>query len=232
VCEFNILIVGVSIRIEAIFPSTKSFCKDYLTTKEPEFTITITQSDIDFERDITMNHFSDAYLETLALHRKLAVKLLDYDVLLIHGSVVAVDGQAYLFAAKSGTGKTTHTRLWIKNFPDAYVVNGDKPLVKITNDNAIAYGTPWRGKENYGTNTNIPLKAICMLERDTYNHIEQITKNEALPMLFQQIYCHNDREAMSKTLGLINRLRNNTELYRLGCNMLDEAAYVAYEGMR
>jgi hypothetical protein len=198
--------------------------------------VRILQSDIEFERgksaSVTVCKFSDAYLETLAVYRKIVERLLDYDVLLFHGSAVAVDGQAYLFAATSGTGKTTHTNLWTKNIPKAYVVNGDKPLLKINDDGVTVYGTPWQGKENYGRNISVPLKAVCQLERSDTNHIEPITIKESLPMLFQQSYRPNDIDSMNKTIELINKLGMNTKLYRLGCNMQDEAAFVAYEGMR
>ena len=101
-----------------------------------------------------------------------AARLIDFDVLLFHGSVVAVDGQAFLFTAKSGTGKTTHTRLWLKQIPGCHVLNGDKPLLLFRNDGIYACGTPWQGKENYGTNEILPLKSICLFNRDIKNHKE------------------------------------------------------------
>ena len=100
------------------------------------FTIVTTQSDIDFEREksaredtkegIPIRHFSDAYLETLAVYRKIADHLLSCDTLLFHGSVIAVDGEGYLFTAKSGTGKSTHTRLWREYFGERAVMVNDE----------------------------------------------------------------------------------------------------------
>ena len=159
--------------------------------------------------------------------------MIDYDTILFHGSVIAVDGVGYLFTAKSGTGKSTHTRLWRECFGErAVMVNDDKPLLKITHNGVIAYGTPYNGKHRLGSNISVPLKAICILIRDTVNHIEPITRNQAYTKLLQQVYRPADGEKMMKTLDLLDRLADSIKLYQLGCNMDISAAQVAYEGMQ
>jgi hypothetical protein len=210
---------------------------------QADFSVRISQDDIDFEREksiredevegVPIRHFSDAYLETLALYRKIAVRVLDDDILLFHGSVVAVDGEGYLFTAKSGTGKSTHTRLWREYFGErAIMVNDDKPLLKVTDSGVIVYGTPWDGKHRLSSNISVPLKAICVLERDQSNHIESISAKEAFPMLLQQSYRPSEPEPMLKTLSLVEKLGKKVKLYRLGCTMDLSAAQVAYNGMR
>lgn len=211
-------------------------------TTESVTRIRITQSDIDFEREksaredikegIPIRHFSDAYLETLAVYRKIADYLLSCDTLLFHGSVIAVDGEGYLFTAKSGTGKSTHTRLWREYFGErAVMVNDDKPLLHITDSGVTAYGTPWDGKHRLSTNIAVPLKGICILTRDTTNHIEQAEPHAAYPMIVQQTNRSLTVDGMKQTLSLIDRMLNVVPVYRLGCNMDIEAARVAYEGM-
>ena len=206
------------------------------------FTIVTTQSDIDFEREksaredtkegIPIRHFSDAYLETLAVYRKIADHLLSCDTLLFHGSVIAVDGEGYLFTAKSGTGKSTHTRLWREYFGErAVMVNDDKPLLHITDSGVTAYGTPWDGKHRLSTNTAVPLKGICILARDTTNHIEPVEPHAVYPLIVQQTNRSLSADGMKQTLSLIDRMLNVVPVYRLGCNMDIEAARVAYEGM-
>ena len=158
--------------------------------------------------------------------------LVQKNVLLMHGAVVAVDGQAYLFTAKSGTGKTTHTRLWLRQFGvRAVMVNGDKPLIHITRKGATVYGTPWDGKEHLSRNIACPLKAVCILTRSETNHIERISPKEALTMLCQQSYRPAQPAALRKTLALVDLLSSSVPLYKLGCNMEPEAALVAYHGM-
>lgn len=239
---FYIGLAGLTISVNAIYDSTALYCKKYLSEKTPDFDIVIQDSDLDYERQksaqsdesegVPIRSFSDEYLETLAVYRKIAERMPRYDTVLFHGSVVAVDGVGYLFTAKSGTGKSTHTRLWREAFGKrAQMINDDKPLLKITSDEVFAYGTPWDGKHHLSTNTSVPLKAICILHRDKENHIERISKKEAYSMLLQQVYRPADSNMMLKTLQLLDRLGDRIALYSLGCNMELDAARVSYGGM-
>lgn len=143
-----------------------------------------------------------------------------------------MDSKAYLFTAKSGTGKSTHTQLWKKWFGErAVFINDDKPLLKISAQGVTVYGTPWDGKHHRSTNTSCPLKAVCILTRNTENSIQRIDKKAALPMLCQQSYRPCSPIGTQKTLALVNRLGSSVPLYRLGCNMEPEAALVAYHEM-
>lgn len=240
--QFNIALGGQTIEIHALNPYVKEFCKNYLTDSPVDFSIKILQSDIEFERQksvhedeiegIPIRHFSDEYLETLAVYRKIAEKMPDYDTLLFHGSAIAVDGVGYLFTAKSGTGKSTHTCLWREQFGDrAIMVNDDKPLLKVLGSGVTVYGTPWDGKHRLSSNISVPLKAICILNRDSENHIEPFRKKDAWPMLLQQCYRPDDPEKMLKVLSLLDKLADNIDLYSLGCTMEPEAALVSYKGM-
>ena len=240
--SFCIRLADVGIRIEPMFGYIKEYCRDYLTEEEAMFAVRTEPEDIAFERERSTREaeregraeavYSDAYLETLAVYRKIAAQMLDYGTLLFHGSVIAVDGVGYLFAAKSGTGKSTHTRLWRERFGDrAVMVNDDKPLLKITDSGVIAYGTPWDGKHRLSTNMAVPLKAICVLTRSEENRIGEIQPKDAYQMLLQQTYRPADGAAMLQTMKLIDGMMENTRFYRLGCNMSPEAAEVAFDGM-
>ena len=175
------------------------------------------------------------YLETLALYRKIAEGLVSRGVFLLHGSAVAVDGEVYIFIAPSGTGKSTHTALWrrllIPRGHEVVMVNDDKPLIHIGENGVTVYGTPYNGKHRLGSNISIPLKAICILTRDTDNHIEPVTREQAYPILLQQTYRPKDRLKTIKTLTLINKLADQVKLYLLGCNMDISAAKISFEGM-
>lgn len=221
-------------------PTTSAWMEEAIKV---DILIQTTQKDIIYERErsaredekegIPIRHFSDSYLETLAVYRKLAEQLLDYDTLLFHGSVIAVDGVGYLFTAKSGTGKSTHTRLWREYFGErAVMVNDDKPLLWIGEEGVIVYGTPWDGKHRLSSNIAVPLKAICILNRGEQNHIQTITCKEAYSMLLQQTHRPTSAQGLSKTMQLLDKLSSKTKLYSLHCNMQLEAARIAYEGMQ
>ena len=145
--------------------------------------------------------------------------------------------QCYLFTAKSGTGKSTHARLWRETFGDRAVrVNDDKPLLRITKEGVTAYGTPWDGKHRLSTNTSVPLKGICIIERAADNRIVRLDTKEQLrsayPMMVQQTHKSSNPANARRTMELIDRLMEAVPIYRLSCNMEPEAAKVAYEGMQ
>ena len=209
--EFTVTLADVPVCIRAVHTAMETFLRDYLSDAQPAFCLEMTREDIDRERRKSEENraaeglppasFSDAYLETLAIYRKLAEELIERDVLLFHGSVIAVDGEAYLFTARSGTGKSTHTRLWREAFGErAQMINDDKPLLRISRDGVRAYGTPWNGKHRLGSAGSAPLKALCLLSRDRYNHIEAVSPEETFPMLYQQCHHPARSESMPKLL--------------------------------
>ena len=241
--EFTVKLADIPVRIRAIHPSMRRFLQDYLCEEEAALTICTREEDLERERvfgEISRREeglppvrCTEEYLETLAIYRKLAEWLPERDVVLFHGSVIAVDGQAYLFTAKSGTGKSTHTRLWRELFGDrAVMVNDDKPLLHIGKEGVTAYGTPWNGKHHLGGNLSAPLKALCILQRDKTNHIEPVSAEDAFAMLLQQSYRPETGTGMVKTLELLEKLSKQVKLYRLGCNMEPEAARISYQGMQ
>ena len=238
--EFSIKLAGIPIRVHALFRSTKEFCRYYLTEEPPLFEVTITMERIkkirmdaivcDLQGGRKPQNYTDNYLETLVLLEFVADEFLSRNILLFHGSAVAVDRKAYLFTAKSGVGKTTHTKLWLNNIPGTHVLNGDKPFLLFHEDDVYACGSPWRGKEGFGRNEMLPLAGICLLERDNSNHIESISYQEALSVLLFQSHKPAQDARMVTYLKLLSRL-SSVPLYRLGCNMENEAAWVSYKGM-
>ncbi len=254
--QFSIQLVENRILVDALFDSTKVFCKEYLCESEgADFSVSITPEDIEYEKQesaeedaamgIPTRPFKDEYLETLAVYRKICDQMPERDTFLFHCSAIAVDGKAYLFTAPSGTGKSTHTRLWREVFGDrAVMINDDKPLLRVVSGNTqtskdgtpvqpqfLVYGTPWDGKHRLSTNTVTPVAGICLLERGEGNGIERIAKEEAFPRLLQQTYRPQSPVALMKTMELLDAVASNVPLYKLRCNMEPEAARVAYAEM-
>ena len=230
-----------NLSITTLGSEVPDLCDGYHAEGVIAFSVVTVQKDIDLEREKNIREakieghppypFSDSYLEMLAVYRKIAERMPEYDTFLFHGSAISVDDMGYIFTAKSGTGKSTHARLWRNLMGErAVMVNDDKPLIRVTEDEAIVYGTPWDGKHRLSSNIAVPLKAICILERAEENHIVPITKSEALPMLIRQAYRPADPVALAKTLTLIDRL--NVRLYRLSCNMDISAAVLSYNTMK
>lgn len=241
--NFRIRLAGKTIEITCVSEYVLKRCGDYLTSGDADYSVTVTEEDIEKERLVCGKSvrgasggqppIPDREIEFLAVYRKIAALLLEDSVILFHGSVVAVDGNAYCFAAKSGTGKSTHTRLWREFLGDrAVMVNDDKPLFTVSENGVVAHGTPWNGKHHLASNISVPLKAICLLERSSVNAIEPITFDEAYPMLYQQTHRPADPEKLMKTLRLLDKMNGKVSFYRLKCNTDPEAAELSYQGMK
>lgn len=222
------------VRIESVYETVHVMCAAYADAGEPECVITITPADIEAERAYQGANSSllPQHYETAAVYRRLVEWLLEKDIVLFHGSCLAVGGNAYLFTAPSGTGKSTHAALWRKCYgEEVTMVNDDKPLLKITPQGVVAYGTPWNGKHRLGENIAVPLRAICFLERGTENRIEPAEYFESFPNLLSQVYRPEQKEALEHTLSLLDTLAEHVRFYRLTCTMDPAAAEVARQGL-
>ena len=223
------------ILIESIYPNVHEFFKGYEAQGTPDIVVSISEQDIFFEKGRTDEGatFPDFYLEELAVYRKICEKMPYFDSFLFHGSCICVDGDGYLFGAPSGTGKSTHAKLWCDNLGDrAIMVNDDKPILYVDGNNVYAYGTPYNGKHHRGTNMRVKLKALCIIHQAPDNKIEPMDKSEAYPLIIGQTYRTFDREAFIKTLDLVDKVLDNVKIYSLGCNMKREAFEVSFGEMR
>lgn len=242
--EGRYILADMCILIRSLYDEVQRMCADYRAPegREVDFVVETTPQDIEAERaqseqtrieeGLPPYEFDAPYLETLAVYREIATESVSRGRLLMHGSVIAVDGRAYMFTARSGTGKSTHVRLWRKLFGDrAVMVNDDKPIIRISGAEATVYGTPWDGKHRLSTNMSAPLQAICVLTRAAENTIREIRPNEALTMLIQQTYRPDEPELLMQTFDLIDLMAKNVRFYLLGCNMDPEAAVVSSNAM-
>ena len=161
-------------------------------------------------------------------------KLLDVEGFMLHSSAVAYENKAYLFSAPSGTGKSTHTEIWQKVFGSdkAVIINDDKPAIKLENGDFYVYGTPWSGKSDKNLNIRVPLQGICFIERSEKNYIERISTKDATHLILNQTVRPAYKGKMVNLLNLLDKLLVKIPVYRLGCNMEDEAAFTSYNAMK
>ncbi len=158
-------------------------------------------------------------------------QLAGFDGVMLHASCVEYEGKAYLFSARSGTGKSTHTHLWLKYLPGARIINDDKPAIRCVDGVYYAYGTPWSGKNDESINVGVPISGIAFLSRGE-NSIKKIPGFMALKPFMDQTVRPNDKELMSKALDIINGILTDIPIYHLTCDMSEEAVRTSYEGMR
>lgn len=175
---------------------------------------------------------SDDMGEYLASGAVFYKHLLDYDGLMLHSSCVVVDNKAYLFTADCGTGKSTHTQLWLSLFGDrSFVLNDDKPAIRMENDSWYAYGTPWSGKYDISVNTRIPVAGIAAIERGETNEITPFSGLPAINAIMKQVNRPKAAEYRAKLMELMDKLITEVPIWKLRCNMNPEAAVISYEAM-
>ena len=240
--EFSIRIAGCTAAVTSLFDSTRDYCARYLTDAQPDFTVTVTREDLAFEQDFLNQEadeeglrrrvFTEPFLERAAIQRQVAEQLLSRGVLLLHGSAVAVDGKGYLFTAKTGTGKSTHTRLWRQVFGSrAVMINDDKPFVRVTPTGITLWGAPWSGKHGLDTNVSVPLAGICILERGVENTIVPADPQQAVRFLMGQCLYPRDTAEQFRLHVLLQALADGTALWRMQCTISPEAAQIAHRAM-
>ena len=239
--NFTINVAEKNIRFHVSYSSSKEFCSRYLSENPADLEITVGTEDLAKERsllaqvDADASLFSGPNLERCSMHRKLADQMLDFNTLLCHGSVIAVDGKAYMFVASSGTGKSTHARIWRENLSDqheVFMVNDDMPFLKVTDNQVIAFGSPWDGKHRLSWNVGVPLVAMAKLERDTKNSIELMKQEDRIKQFVSGAYIPKATAPKLKAIQLLyDTVVCRVPCYRLQCNMEPEAAFVSYRGM-
>lgn len=176
-------------------------------------------------------HLSDEDCEYLMSGGSFYQQLLKFDGMLLHSSAVVKDGKAYLFTAPCGIGKSTHTKLWIENFKDAYILNDDKPALRLENGIFYAYGTPWSGKYDKSCNVGVPVAGICVLRRGKENKIEPYGGRKALYDMLEQTIRSKSSTLQGELLETLDKLMTNVPVWKMECNMEKEAAYLSYHTM-
>ena len=227
----DILLSGLKIRIEHKYDHMARFCKDYTALFDlPDIVATASEEAVLKEKEMVPK--AAIYdCESLCIYRAVAEQLPAFSRFVFHGAAIEYDGNAYLFTAPSGTGKTTHINLWRRYLGDKVnVINGDKPIINVGNI-SIVYGTPWAGKEGYQRNASAPIKAICILKQGKVNKITKLQKAEAVNHLMRQVYLPQDKTALSQTLALLGKLIETTPVYILECDISEQAFLTSFNEM-
>lgn len=176
--------------------------------------------------------FSD-FTSTLGVENSDAVKnvlgrlfyevILHFDGIVVHASTIVYDGKAVTFTAPSGTGKSTHTELWKKYYPETININDDMPAVRIINDKFYAFGTPWCGKTTINKNMSAPLHAMVFIERAEECSISEITPMEAFVRMMRELPISPFKSQSDLMMSMMNKLFSKVPAYLLKCNISKDA---------
>lgn len=150
----------------------------------------------------------------------------------LHASAVVLDGEAYLFSAPSGMGKSTHTALWLRSFEGSYILNDDKPVIFPENEGVTVWGTPFAGKTDLQVNLGVPLRGICFLKQGNENIITPITEERAIALTLNNTYRPKNAEEMNLLLDMIEKVVERADIFEMSCRNEFAAAEMSYNAMK
>lgn len=178
--------------------------------------------------DAVMRHFGLNSVIMLCY----AFSVAPFDTVLVHASLVRKDGCGYAFCAKSGTGKSTQVSNWLRYIPGCDLMNDDNPIIRITDDKVIVYGSPWSGKTPCYRNVKAPLGGIAQIVRAKENSLEPLKGINAfvtfLPSCSTMKWDERIYRYISHTMA---KIVERVPMYNLHCLPDADSARVASSGM-
>ena len=227
-------IADLIVEYTAKYDDLKRLSEQFVYSGEGKTDITLSVTDKQLENMLSRSVEGTTIggIENLAISSEFNHEAIKHGVMLVHSSALIYNNGAYLFSADSGVGKSTHTKLWLKAFGDkVHIMNDDKPVVRLYDDHAQAYGTPFDGGSGIALNESYPLKAIIFVERGEENSVRIPENKEIIQKLYFQTARMVNRETAEKMLVNMERLLHLTKFYVLTCNMDISAAYTAYNSI-
>lgn len=149
----------------------------------------------------------------------------------IHSSVVMHQGKSILFLGESGTGKSTHTALWLKYLPNTELLNDDSPFIRIEADGSVqAYGSPWSGKIPCYKNRHTPIAAFVRLSQAPHNRIRRLKRNEAIGALLPSfsVSLLHEKKLAESIYAIVSQALQQTPVYHLECLPNADAVHLVY----
>ncbi|MCL2508291.1 MAG: hypothetical protein FWF05_03850 [Oscillospiraceae bacterium] len=226
-------IAGLTVRFTPRYALLRERGEKYAVSDEETSDITINVADSRIaELQLSAPHLSEELCEYMLTGADFYRELVRFDGMLLHASAVALDGDAYLFSAKSGVGKSTHARLWLDYFGGrSVIINDDKPAVRIVGGRAFVFGTPFCGKDDVNENMSAPLKAVCFLEQSARNGIERLSGARAVYALLNQSLRPTGGGEMDRLMSTVKIIVNSVPVYRMKCTATLDAAEMAYNAI-
>lgn len=152
---------------------------------------------------------------------------------MMHASLVRQNGYGYAFIAKSGTGKSTQVSMWLRYLPGCDLMNDDNPIVRIIDDKAYIYGSPWSGKTPCYRNIKAPLGAITRIDRAKHNSVDVLSPVEAFASILPSCSTMKwDLEIFNNICNTVTKLIETTGIYTLHCLPNKEAAEVCNQAIK
>ncbi len=225
---FYLSLCGLKVKVDNIYPEIENISGDYIIPPQtPDITITISPEDIEKEKALYPEN-SLSHLEVVVVMRKLTRAILPFKVFLMHSVALKYQNRAYLFAGKSGAGKSTHTELWQKFIPQTEIINDDKPLIRLEEDGFYVWGTPWLGKESRGKNDSAKIHAVCFIEQSKDISITPLSPQAVLSRIFNQVEYIKEPALNTILIELIDEFIKSVPFYLLKCDISKKSVDIAF----
>jgi hypothetical protein len=149
----------------------------------------------------------------------------------IHSSVIVFNEQAIMFLGESGSGKSTHTKLWLQHIPDSFILNDDSPVLCIEDGKPYVFGSPWSGKGKCYINERYPVAALVRLKQNPANKIDLLNKLESFGALYPSFppAFLKDEYLEENICTIISKVIATTPVYKLLCLPDKDAAMLVWE---
>ena len=243
--EFKMSFAGICVAVRCRYPQVRELCRDYLTqTGKPDFSFEVSDAELTTEAARLPNEAKAFpwFTEFNLIFRGVMSAAPYFGVLAVHGAAISYcdakgghpDALGYIFTAPSGTGKSTHIKLWKKYLAGKVdIINGDKPVISFSGGDILISSTPWSGKEGWQRNCSVRLGGVCILTRGKENTVKRVKPGECLHILMNQIFVPvSDPGAASLSLELFDRLcRSWVPFYLLSCDVSEEAVAASFSAL-
>ena len=229
--KMKLLIAGLTVELEPKYEDTKRLAAPFICgdDRKPDIRLRVSDEYLDDLMSRAAEGSTVGQMENFAFSSVFNQRAIPFRTMLVHSSALIYDGGAYLFSGDSGVGKSTHTRLWLKAFGDrVHIMNDDKPVVRLYDDRAVCYGTPFDGGSGIALNESYPLKAIIFIERGEQNSVRIPDSREIIQRLYFQTAHFVSRAVAAEMLGNFDRLLSLTPFYVLTCNTDISASHTAF----
>ena len=151
----------------------------------------------------------------------------------LHSSVIVYNNSAVLFLGESGTGKSTHTRLWLNHIAGSRLLNDDSPILSIDEGETNVHGSPWSGKGQIYVNESYPVKAIVRIKQHPFNKLQKLNTLESFGALYPSFppAFLKDNFFEGHICEIISKVISTTPVYLLHCLPNREAAEMVKENL-
>lgn len=220
-------IAGLKVEMEPHFGRLKRQSEAYRSSGEP-----VMRLNPNFYADRALSCRTEDDREYIYSSAAFCREIIPHGRFFLHASAVVLDGQAYLFSAPSGMGKSTHTALWLKQFKGSYILNDDKPVIFPENEQATVWGTPFSGKTDLQVNRGVRLRAICFLKQGNINSITPVTEDRAIALTLNNTYRPKSGDNMKILLDMVGKVVETADIFEMSCKNEPAAAEMSYNAMK